>query len=87
MCATVDSQAAAVTAARAAFGHHMQMLFAGSGDDEHEEQTERYAEQVELPAAIVLRGAAGWDIDRAEVRDGHIYATFRRAWGAGPTAG
>ena len=86
-CTTVDSQPGAVTAARAAFGHHMQMLFAGSGDAEHQEQTKRYAEQVELSAAIVLRGAAACELERAEVRDGNIYATFRRAWGAAPTAG
>lgn len=61
----------------------MQMLLSGSGDDEHKEQAERCIEQVELSAAIVLRGAAGWQLDRAEAGEGHVYTTFRRAWGSG----
>lgn len=85
-CPRVGSQHEAVLGARASLAAHLKLLFTGATDVEHQQQTERFDNLVELDAAVVLREAAGWSLLMARVQDGHVVAVFQRDWESGPAA-
>ena len=82
LCAESPTREDAVTQARADLATHLQMLFAGATDVEHQQQSERYGTLVELEAAQVMRQAAGWTLVTARFQDDQIVAVFQRDWPA-----
>jgi hypothetical protein len=80
LCAESGSRAEAVEDARASRASHLQILFTGATDTEHQQQTERYGSLVELAAAQVLRQAAGSTLVLARFQDDQIVAVFQRDW-------
>ena len=80
VCAEAASREEAVEEARASLAAHLQMLFTGATDVDHQQQSERYGTLVELDAARVLRGAAGWTLVAARFSDDQIVAVFQRDW-------
>ena len=80
LCAAADSEERAVQTARSALAAHLEMLFTGATDIEHQQQTERYGSLVELEAAAVLRQAAGWELLFVRAQDGQFVAFFQRDW-------
>lgn len=84
VCAASGSQAEAVAEARAALAEHLQLLFTGAADVEHQQRTEKYASLVELEAGRVLRAAGGWSLVTVRVHGEDYVAVFQRDWpGAG----
>lgn len=80
LCAESAAEDRAVHEARASLAAHLQMLFTGATDVEHQQQTERYGSLVEVEAARVIRQAAGWRLVIARFQDDHIVAVFQRGW-------
>lgn len=80
LCAEAGSQERAVQTARSALAAHLEMLFTGATDVEHQQQTERYGSLVELEAAAVLHQAAGWALLFVRAQDGQFVAFFQRDW-------
>lgn len=80
LCAESRSQEDAIQEARARLAAHLQMLFTGATDIDHQQQTERYDSLVELEAAKVLRQAAGWDLVMIRFQDDQLVAFFQRDW-------
>lgn len=80
LCAESRSQEEAVQEARDSLAAHLQMLFTGATDLDHQQQTERYDSLVELEAAQVLRQAAGWTLIMVRFQDDQLVAFFQRDW-------
>lgn len=80
LCAESMSQEDAIQEARASLATHLQMLFTGATDIDHQQQTERYGSLVELEAAQVLRKAAGWTLTMVRFQDDQLVAFFQRDW-------
>jgi hypothetical protein len=80
LCARSESQQDAIQEARDSLAAHLQMLFTGATDLDHQQQTERYDSLVELEAAQVLRQAAGWTLRMVRFQDDQLVAFFQRDW-------
>lgn len=80
LCAQSGTEREAVEEARASLAAHLQMLFTGATDVDHQQQTERYDSLVELEAGQVLRQATGWSLVMVRVHDEHLVAVFQRDW-------
>lgn len=80
LCPETASQDHAVQQARDSLAAHLQMLFTGATDVDHQQQTERYDSLVELEAAQVLRRASGWSLAMVRSHDDHFVAFFQRDW-------
>lgn len=80
LCGTSLRQEDAIQEARASLAAHLEMLFTGAADVEHQQQTERYESLVELEAARVLRQAAGWTLVMVRFQDDQLVAFFQRDW-------
>lgn len=59
LCAACTTQEDAIQEARASLAAHLQMLFTGATDLDHQQQTERYDTLVELEAASGSGRSAG----------------------------
>lgn len=76
-CEGLASEHEAMLAARAELHQHLSTVFPQRLDGEHVEQ-EYVTTLIELDAAIIIRGAAGWSFGMARTIEGGYLATFTK---------